>query len=164
MYVCLPVTRTYMYMYINVCVAVFVHMYMTLSSVHFEFKMAALVHLSFELKMAVFVHHTLMQGLFQDFASEGANTKFQNSSGGKYKAKEGQPDIKRTEKPIPRGGKRIPKGGKSTPWAPPPPPPPEINPAHVYILSSKWQVLYITFSSVHFELKMVLFVYHTLKT
>ena len=30
-----------------------------------------------------------IQGLFQDFASEGANAKFQNSRGGKYKAKEG---------------------------------------------------------------------------
>ena len=59
--------------------------------------------------------HTL-QGLFQDFASEGANAKFQNSRGGKYKAKEGQPHIKRTEKPIPRGQKH-PLG------------PPEINPA-----------------------------------
>ena len=49
------------------------------------------------------VHYTY-QGLFQDFASEGANTKFQNSRGGKYKAKEGQPHIKRTEKPIPGGG------------------------------------------------------------
>ena len=49
-----------------------------------------------------------MQGLFQDFASEGANAKFQNSrgggGGGKYKAKEGQPHIKRMEKPIPGGG------------------------------------------------------------
>ena len=61
------------------------------------------------------------QGLFQDFASEGANAKFQNSRGGKYKAKEGHPHIKRTEKPIPRGG-------KSTPWLPP-----EINPGRCLI-------------------------------
>ena len=52
------------------------------------------------------------QGLFQDFVSEGANAKFQNSrGGGKYKAKEGQPHIKGRKKPIPRGG-------KSTPWPP----------------------------------------------
>ena len=64
---------------------------------------------------------TKMQGLFQDFASEGANAKFQNfrGGGGKYKAKEGQPYIKRTEKPIPRGGKRIPRGGQKHPLAPP---------------------------------------------
>ena len=69
-----------------------------------------------------------MQGLFQDFASEGANTKFQNSRGGKYKAKEGQPHIKRTEKPIPRGGANGSQGGgQKHPLAPP-----EINPAHVY--------------------------------
>ena len=57
------------------------------------------------------VFHTV-QGLFQDFASEGANAKFQIlGGGGKYKFKGGQPHIKRTEKPIPRGGKRIPRGG-----------------------------------------------------
>ena len=39
--------------------------------------------------------------------------------GGKYKAKEGQPHIKRTEKPIPRGGKRIPRGGAKAPPGPP---------------------------------------------
>ena len=51
------------------------------------------------------IYSNINQGLFQDFASEGANAKFQNSrGGGKYKAKEGQPHIKRTEKPIPRGG------------------------------------------------------------
>ena len=47
-----------------------------------------------------FILYNITQGLFQDFASEGANAKFQNFRGGKYKAKEGQPYIKRTEKPI----------------------------------------------------------------
>ena len=42
--------------------------------------------------------------------------------GGKYKAKEGQPHIKRTEKPIPRGANGSPG---------PPPPPPEINPIFI---------------------------------
>ena len=55
--------------------------------------------------------------------------------GGKYKAKEGQPHIKRTEKPIPRGDKRIPGGGGAK--APPGPPPPEINPAG-HLSSFQW--------------------------
>ena len=43
--------------------------------------------------------------------------------GGKYKSWEGQPHIKRREKPIPRGGKLIPRGAKASPA------PPEIDPA-----------------------------------
>ena len=41
--------------------------------------------------------------------------------GGKYKAKEGQPHIKRMEKPIPGGGggQTDPKGGQKHPLAPP---------------------------------------------
>ena len=48
------------------------------------------------------------------------SSKILGGGGGKYKAKEGQPHIKRTEKPIPRGGQTDPKGGggKSTPWPP----------------------------------------------
>ena len=70
--------------------------------------------------------YVYLQGLFQDFASEGANAKFQNSKGGKYKAKEGQPHIKRMDKPMPRGGANGSQGGQKHPL--PPPPPPEINP------------------------------------
>ena len=52
------------------------------------------------------------------------SSKNSRGGGGKYKAKEGQPHIKRTEKPIPRGGQTDPKGGQKHPLAPPP----EINP------------------------------------
>ena len=75
--------------------------------------------------------HVSGQGLFQDFASEGANAKFQNSRGGKYKTKEGQPHIKRTEKPIPRGANRSQGGAKA-----PPGPPPEINPVWLSVASN----------------------------
>ena len=69
----------------------------------------------------------IVQGLFQDFASEGANTKFQNSGGGggggKYKSKGGQPHIKRTESQfLGGGGQTDPKGGAKAPPGPPPSP------------------------------------------
>ena len=61
------------------------------------------------------------QGLFQDFASEGENAKFQNSGGGGG----GNLILKgRKSQSWGGGGGTDPKGGQKHPLAPP-----EINPA-----------------------------------
>ena len=71
------------------------------------------------------------QGLFQDFASEGANAKFQNSRGGNTKPRRGNPILKGQKSQF-LGGQTDPKGGQKHP-----PPPPEINPAG-HLSSFQW--------------------------
>ena len=57
------------------------------------------------------------QGLFQDFASEGANAKFQNSRGANTKPRRGNPILKGRKSQFLGGsnGSQGGGGGKSTP-------------------------------------------------
>ena len=64
--------------------------------------------------------HVHVQGLFQDFAAEGANAKFQNLGGGGNLILRGRKSQFLGGANGSRGG-----GGQKNPL--PPPPPPEIN-------------------------------------
>ena len=70
----------------------------------------------FVFPMSIYVR----QGLFQDFAQEGANALWQIfEEGANPNHKEGQPHIKYRESQLPGGGgKSIPRGGESTPLPP----------------------------------------------